>query len=97
MTIKVEPLFRGSFNRVAPKPVPMRKHRIVNYNAKEDIVECTCEFIGTAEAFEGHNTGGRKKESSYTNVIKDIKIGRENYYLQGSSGFYRAAEDKIFD
>jgi hypothetical protein len=57
----MEDQYRGRFNKSAPKPVPYSKHRIVEYNARTNVVSCTCEFEGTAKEFENHNTGKRKR------------------------------------
>ena len=93
----VEPLYRGRFNKSTPKPIANSKHRVVEYRAKEDFVTCTCGFEGTALGFETHNSGKKRDSSTYTTILRDIKNARGDYYLQGSSGFYVASEDKIFD
>jgi len=92
----VELKYRGKFNKSAAKPIPKSKHRITHYNATLDFVVCTCKFNGTAEAFEAHNAG-KRSETSYTNILRDIKQARINYYLQGATGLYRPEEDRYFD
>jgi hypothetical protein len=94
--------YRGSFNNTKPKPVPARKHRIVDYNAHEDHVTCTCGFDGTAQDFEGHNVSNidayhhKTRGSTFTNLLRDIKHARFDYYNQASTGYYRPEEDGYF-
>ena len=53
-------------------------HKIADYRAKEDIVLCVCEFVGTVEEFRGHKTksGKAPKEVSLSNNY--------DYPVQGS-------------
>ena len=89
----IEPDYRGRFNNAPKKAIPARKHRIVEYKAKDDYVLCTCDFEGTVEAFEAHCPMTDGNKSNYHRLMEDIQNARRDYYLQGSTGYYNAAED----
>jgi hypothetical protein len=94
--------YRGTFNNNKAKPPTKRKHRVVDYNAHEDHVTCTCGFEGTAQGFEAHNVGfidashHKTRGSTYTSLLRDIRLARSEYYNQGSTGYYRPEEDGYY-
>ena len=94
--------YRGSFNNTKAKPIPPKKHRVAEYNAHEDHVICTCGFDGTAAGFEAHNIGEtdayhhKTRGSTFTSLLRDIKLARSDYYNQGSTGYYAREKDGYY-
>lgn len=59
-------------------------HKILDYNAKDDIVVCICGFEGTADGFDCHKTKGSRGSYGTLNFLKELYKARSEYPKQGS-------------
>jgi hypothetical protein len=59
-------------------------HRIAEYRARDNYVECTCgKFSGTVEAYYKHKSVEKATGAGTLKFLDDLNKNRWDYYHQG--------------
>jgi hypothetical protein len=77
-------VYEGSFNNQKPKRISTKKHVIKEYNARNDVIDCSCgTFVGTEAEFYIHR-GKKQPKYGTLDFLLDMPKARSSYPTSGT-------------